>query len=266
LAHWTLGDIDWTAFDAGKVDPDLLAIVKTSALVEANAADYVAYLEAVFAGDEAFVAAARDWGAEERQHGAALGRWAALADPGFDLATALRHFRAGYAIPAGDAGSVRGSRAAELVARQVVETGTSSFYSALRDAAREPVLKAITARIAADEFRHYKLFADHGRRYAGVGRSAALKIVATRFAETGDEELGWAWYAANIAGRGAPPCRPRDHARTYNGLVARLYRPGHVEAGVRMLLRAMGLAPRGPALAAGSLAMRGVMRWRGAMA
>ncbi len=266
MAHWTLDDIDWSAFDAGKVDRNLLAIVKTSALVEANAADYVAYLEAVFAGDAPFLAAAQDWGAEERQHGAALGRWAALADPGFDLETALGHFRAGYAIPAGDGGSVRGSRAAELVARQVVETGTSSFYSALRDAAQEPVLKAITARIAADEFRHYKLFADHGRRYARIGRPAALKVVATRLAETGDEELGWAWYAANIAGPEAPPCRPRAHARTYNGLVARLYTPGHVESGVRMLLRAIGLSPRGPALAAGSLAMRGVMRWRGALA
>ncbi len=264
MAHWTLDDIDWDSFDPHRVDADLLAVVKTSALVEANAADYVSYLAAVFADDPAFLAELDAWGAEERQHGAALGRWAALADPGFDPAAALAVFQAGYHVPAGDAGSVRGSQAAELVARQVIETGTSSFYSALRDASDEPLLKAIAARIAADEYRHYKLFADHGRRHDRLGARAALRVVATRLAETSDEELGWAWYAANIAGPGAPPCRPRAAAKAYNARVARLYRRRHVEDAVRMLLRAIGLSPRGLPFTAGALALRGMMAMRAA--
>ncbi len=266
MTHWTLADIDWRAFDPATVDAELLAVVKTAALVEANAADYVAYLAAVFADDPAFLAAIDQWGAEERQHGEALGRWAALADPAFDLDAALAVFRAGYQIPAGSEGSVRGSRTAELVARQVVETGTSSFYSALRDAAREPVLKAIAARIAADEFRHYKLFADHAGRQPVIGTAAALRVAAGRVAEAGDDELGWAWYAANIAGPGAPACRPRAHARTYNARVARLYARRHVDSAVRMLLRAVGLRPQGPALATASLAVRGMLRLRAARA
>ena len=44
------------------------------------------------------------------------------------------------------------------MARCVVESGTSSMYSALRDSTDEPVLKAICHRIAGDEFRHFRLF------------------------------------------------------------------------------------------------------------
>lgn len=267
MPHWTLDSIGWQHFDAAKVDPGLIAVVKTAALVEANAADYVDYLRAVFDGDAAFVGAAEQWGIEERQHGAVLARWACLADPAFDFDAALATFRRGYHVPPGDSGSVRGSRAGELLARQVVETGTSSFYSALRDASREPVLREIAQRIAADEFRHYRLFAAHAARHAPLGRAAALRIAAGRIAEAGDDELGWAWFAANIApANPAAVCQPRRHARTYAARTARLYRREHVEGGVRMLLRAVGLKPRGPAQIAASLALRGVMRWRAAMA
>ena len=56
------------------------------------------------------------------------------------------------------ASSIRGSKRGEMIARCVVESGTSSYYSAIRDATDEPVLKEIAGRIAADEYRHYKLF------------------------------------------------------------------------------------------------------------
>jgi hypothetical protein len=70
----------------------------------------------------------------------------------------LARFRAGYRLPLEARASVRGSRSAELLARCVVEVETSSLYSVIRDATQEPVLKAISHRIAGDEFRHYKLF------------------------------------------------------------------------------------------------------------
>jgi len=183
MRRWSLDDIDWGGFEGGAVDADLLAVVKTAALVEANAADYVAYLGDVFRGDEAFLAAIQTWGREEEQHGAALGRWAELAEPGFDFAGALAAFRANYRVPQNVTQSIRGSRAGELVARQVVETGTSSFYSAIRDATDEPVLKAIAGRIAADEFAHYRLFQIHFARYHAVEPlplPTRLHVAATR--------------------------------------------------------------------------------------
>ena len=243
---WTLDDIRWAAFDPAAVDPNVLALVKAAALVEANAPDYVAYLRGVFAGEDMFLDAIERWGSEETQHGAGLVRWATLADPGWDFATALAIFRAGYGIATDAALSIRGSRAGELIARQVVETGTSSFYTALRDASTEPVLRQLAGRIAADEFAHYRLFA---RAAAGVSRlplHRRLAVAARRLAETGDDELGWAWFAANVAARQpSASYRPRTYNRAYAAAAMRLYGRPHIETGVRMTLRAISLRSDG---------------------
>ena len=74
MGNWTLDDIPWERFDGGKVDPEILRIVKAASLVEQNGGDYAVYLCNVFADDADFQAAARRWGAEEIQHGQALGR------------------------------------------------------------------------------------------------------------------------------------------------------------------------------------------------
>ncbi|QMW22400.1 ferritin-like domain-containing protein [Sandaracinobacteroides saxicola] len=246
--RWTLDDIDWAGFDPARVDPDLLAVVKTASLVEANAADYVAYLRNVFADDPDFVAAAVQWGVEEEQHGAALARWAELADPRWSAAAALADFRANYRLDLDTDVSIRGSRAQEMIARQVVETGTSSFYSAIRDASACPVLREVAGRIAADEFHHYRLFRTHAERYAAGKLSlwARVKTALTRFQEAEDDELGWAWFAANVR-----PAQPdavyaaRDWGADYWVRAMALYRRPHIDNGVRMLLRAVGLAPNG---------------------
>jgi hypothetical protein len=88
----------------------------------------------VFHDDDGFRAVAGDWSLEEVQHGAALARWAKLADPSFDFDIAFKRFVDGYKIPIDVNASVRGSRCGELVARCIVETGTSSYYTALAEA------------------------------------------------------------------------------------------------------------------------------------
>ena len=143
MKHWTLDDIPWDRFDAARVDPEALRVVKAASMVESNGGDYATYLCNVFRDDPEFQLAARAWAEEEVQHGRALARWAALADPGFDFADSFKRFTDGYRLPLEAAGSVRGSRTGELVARCVVETGTSSFYTALKEATEEPVLKLI---------------------------------------------------------------------------------------------------------------------------
>jgi hypothetical protein len=151
MGHWTLDDIPWQRFDRDAVDPEIVPIVKAASLVEFNGAAYAGHLCRIFADDPEFQAAARRWGREEVQHGRALGRWAGLADPEFDLEAAFRRFQAGYQIDFTRTVSCRGSRSGEMVARCMVEVGTSSYYAALRDAVREPVLNAICRNIAADE-------------------------------------------------------------------------------------------------------------------
>lgn len=245
MARWTLADVPWEAFDASRVDPDTVKIVKAAAMVEHNGDDYAAYLCNVFADDPEFSRAARAWAKEEIRHGKALARWAALADPEFDFAASFKRFTEGYRLPLEAKESVRGSRSGELVARCIVEVGTSSFYSAIGDSTDEPVLKDICRRIAADEVRHYKLFRKTLRRYVdkeGIGFWGRLRVAVRRLMEAGDDELPYAYYAAN--GKGEAYDR-RRHAHAYVKRTFWRYRLSHVERGMSMILKAVGLRHKG---------------------
>jgi len=249
---WTLDDIDWSRFDASKVDPDLLSTVKAAALVEFNAADYVAYLTRVYsAGRPEAIADIERWGTEEVQHGRALGRWAEMADPEFKLDAAFARFRAGYRPEHFDAGerSVRGSRRGEMIARCVVESGTSSFYSAIRDATDEPVLKEIAAYIAADEFRHYKLFYDilTTETEAELPLWRKIYVAVARMNESDDDELSYAYYCGNVPADKIEeiPYSRKEFARAYREKTVALYRRHHVDRMVRMVAKPAGLNPTG---------------------
>jgi rubrerythrin len=262
MKHWTLDDIPWGSFDPGKVDPDLLKLVKAAAMVEKNGLDYAAYLARVFPDDAAFRRVTEHWATEEVQHGDALGRWAMLADPTFDFDEAFGRFREGFRLPLDATESVRGSRAGELVARCVVEVGTSSYYTSLAAAAEEPVLKSICRHIADDEMRHYNLFYAHLNRYLereGLSRWGRLKVALGRMAETEDDELSYAYYAANAAGE------PYDRARCnreYTVRAYRYYQPPVIARGIAMTLKAAGFKADGWAAGALSKAAAHYMRHR----
>ena len=262
MGTWTLDDIPWRRFERARLEPELVRLVKAASLVEHNGAAYARHLCHIFADDPRFQADALRWGAEEEQHGRALARWAALADPEFDFAAAFARFRVGFRVDFDSDRSRRGSRAGEMVARCVVEIGTSSYYSALRDAAEEPVLREICRHIAADELRHYRLFYKNLQRCLEKerkGRLGRLRIALGRVAESEDDELAYAYYAANES---ALPYDRRRCSRAYMTRAFALYRPHHVERGVAMLLKAAGLKPNGRL---GRLANRlawQALRWR----
>lgn len=243
MKHWTLDDIPWSRFERSRVDDNTLRVVKTASLVERNSADYATYLCNVFPDDPAFQAAARAWADEEEQHGEALGRWAGMADPRFDFRASFTRFKQGYRIPVEANASVRGSRSGELIARCVVESGTSSFYSAMRDASEEPVLRDICHRIAGDEFRHYKLFYRHLQSYLPKERPWLLRrlaVVYERFFEVEDDELSFAYHCAN------QPDAVYDRAAAnaaYTHVVSLYYRRPHVERAIGMMMKASGVNP-----------------------
>lgn len=252
-AGWSMEDIDWSKFDSTKVRPDLLATVKAASLVEYNALEYVAYLNRIFkdSGTETLANIAR-WGNEEVQHGLALGRWAELADPAFDFEAAFARFRAGYKpshFASASGTSVRGSRRGEMVARCVVESGTSSFYSAIRDASEEPVLKEVAARIAADEFRHYRLFFETMRAQdePELPRWRKLLVAVKRVNESDDDELAYAFYCANVpaARAEAVPYDRARCARAYHAGAMALYTRPHIKKLVQMVAKAAGADPQG---------------------
>jgi hypothetical protein len=243
--RWTLSDIPWSEFDASKVDADILRIVKAASMVEYNGADYAAYLCNVFSGDPQFQKVAKVWADEEIQHGQALAQWARRADPSFDFDARFKRFTEGYRIPVEAERSVRGSRSGELVARCIVEVGTSSYYSALADAVREPVLRHICRRIAADELRHYKLFYGHLKRYLvqeRIGRLRRIFVAAGRIGESEDDELAYAYYAANAEGE---PYDRKSYAKAHLSRALMCYRPDHMRRAVAMIFKAAGLKPNG---------------------
>ncbi len=246
MGTWTLESIAWDRFDASKVDPEILRNIKAAAMVERNGGDYGIYLRRVFADDAVTVEDIDRWALEEVQHGMALGRWAQLADPAWDFDAAFARFRRGYQLPLEATQSVRGSQAGEMMARSIVETGTSSYYSALKDATVEPVLKQICTHIAGDEFRHYKLFYDHMQRLLerdGLSTWQRLRIGWGRLAESEDDELAYAYFAAN-----EPEGAVYDRKKSGNAYVRRaypLYRPFHVQRAMAMVLKAVGLSTTG---------------------
>ena len=127
-----------------------MPLVKAAAMVERNGRDYAVYLGRVFQDDPNFRQAADNWAEEEVQHGDALAKWATLADPAWDSAAAFDRYRAGYHIKTDADASIRGSRTGELIARCMVETGTSSYYTAMAEATTDLSARACScaARIS----------------------------------------------------------------------------------------------------------------------
>jgi hypothetical protein len=266
---WSLDDVDWSRFDASKVDPVLLASVKAASLVEYNAQDYVVYLTRVYAGAPAQqIADIERWGREEIQHGLALGRWAEMADSTFDFQSSFERFRAGYRpahFTSGE-GSVRGSRRGEMIARCVVESGTSSIYSAIRDYTDEPVLKEVAGRIAADEFRHYRLFYEMLERESepDLPLWRKLWVAITRVNESEDDELAYAYYCANVLPQdvATTPYKRAAYARAYHAKAMSLYRRHHIDKLVKMVAKPAGLDPSGKVSAFASATLWRVLSFR----
>lgn len=245
MPRWTPDDIPWDQFDRNKLDPDLLALVKAASLTEYNAGRYTQYLCNVFQDDQDFQTLLEEWKLEEEQHGRVLGRYAELAEPGYDFEATFKVFKEGYVIPIDFDRSIRGSRIGELQARCIIETGTSSFYSAISEATAEPVLKEICKRIAADEFRHYKTFLggiDKYQTIEKVGLLSRLKVTIGRLREAEDDELAFAYHCGN------EPGLAYDHARCNAAYAARAYRVygfHHAQRAVGMIFKATGLKPHG---------------------
>lgn len=243
--HWTPDDLPWDSFDPSKVDPELVKIVKAAALVESNGRHYATYLCNIFPDDADFKQVAMDWAEEEVQHGVVLGRWAMMADADFDYERALQQFRDGYQIDLDATTSVRGSQTGELIARCMVEIGTSSYYTAMADQTEEPLLRAICRRIAADELRHYATFYRNMKRYLKQEKlrlPTRLRIALGRIMETEDDELAYAYFAAN---GGTGTYDRKACTKEYFNRTSALYRPRHLERAITMIFKAVGLKPTG---------------------
>jgi hypothetical protein len=262
LAPWSINDIPYHTLDRAQVKDNtlLLYVVATAAFVEITSDIYTRNLLEFFQGDADIVGwLERSWEGEELQHGGALKRYIETAWPDFAWDDAYRNYLAEF-LRFCSVDQLAATRALELAARCVVETGTATFYRALADMSPEPVLRTIAAAISADEVRHYKNFYRFFLRYRDSERPSRSTVARTLWARIGEVDAEDAFYAFKHVFLAWNP-RAEFHKRDYTAFRAQL-RPLAVRhfphrMASKMLLKPLGLsAPIGrlavPAVTAAS--------------
>lgn len=245
---WQCSDFGLQRARPPATDPALLHVLKTTCLVESRADDYADYLRAVFAprGLE-WIRAIDQWNLEERRHGLLLRAMAEAAQPGFDFEAAMEAYRDAVDYHPCDGRSVRGSIAAELLSRCVVEALATTFYRVLHDAVADQTWRAGFAALAQDEARHYGMFdamlACEHRQGRRLGTLRRLWIAARRMLELDDEQICGA--SAVVGGRSAHAPALRREALRYAAQLYPLYRFGHLQHAARLLGRSLFGRQRG---------------------
>lgn len=190
---WHIEDIDLTRIDRQRAtaNEDLLLLLCASSFIESGSDLYTSNLTAYFDGDpEVSAWLNNEWEPEELQHGRALKAYINHVWPEFDWDTAFRNFFGEYSKIC-SVEEFEKTRALEMAARCVVETGTAALYRAINACADEPVLKEITDHIRTDEVRHYKHFFRYFKKYnviEGNGRLAVLGALMRRVVEIKSED------------------------------------------------------------------------------
>ena len=127
-----------------------------------------------------------------------------------------------------------------------------ALYAIVSGAVEFSTLSSAVRKLSLDIMRAGAVFGeialfDPGPRTAAAtalepSRLRRLRIAVSRIAESEDDELAYAFYAANDDE--APYDRKRC-AKEYLQRAMPLYRPQHVERAMAMVLKAVGFEPRG---------------------
>ncbi|HEX8980150.1 MAG TPA: ferritin-like domain-containing protein [Parasulfuritortus sp.] len=195
--RWLVDDLPFGQVDRSRVidDIDLFYFLTGASFIEITSDLYTRSLIEYYQGDQAVTDWLQDeWQLQELQHGVALRRYVEAVWPEFDWARAYADFYRAYA-PLCRSDLLGPTRGLELAARCVVETGTATIYTMIRDLTDEPVLRRLTDLIRTDEVSHYSYFFRHFKRYRadeGLGRVQVVRALWGRVSEIDDED---AWHA-----------------------------------------------------------------------
>ncbi|WP_434777129.1 ferritin-like domain-containing protein [Neisseria sp. Ec49-e6-T10] len=190
---WTLDDIHYDQINLKLIEQDetLMFLLAASSFVESGSDLYTSNLSEHYkAHPEICNWLNAHWEEEELQHGKALAKYVTSVWPDFDWPKAFEHFMAEYG-PTCAIEALETDRGLEMVARCVVETGTSSLYRAIASYTKEPVLIELANHIRIDEVRHYKYFLQYFREYnikQPIGRYKTTKAIYKRLKEIRDED------------------------------------------------------------------------------
>lgn len=246
--HWSLDDIPWPAIrrDAVVHNDALFYLVTAASLMESATDLYTENLIAFFADDDEIGSWLEQyWLPEELQHGRALRRYVEAAWSDFAWEAVREGFIEEFRPFCDEA--LEPARSLEMASRCVVEMGTASFYRGLSRASPDPVLAAVTDKIANDEVRHYKHFYRFFRKYLAIerpGRGAVGPALWRRLRMTGGEDRLIVLkhiYTARKPGATFDTAVYREVRRQCRQLMRPFF---PAEMSMRMLLKPLDLGPR----------------------
>ena len=198
MARWNYETIDYDAVDRERFKENrvLFKITAIASFIEITSDLYEKNLVEFYEGDDEIVGWLENvWEPEEIQHGKALRKYVETIWPEFDWQAAYDGFREEYGKLC-TLDEFQPTRAKEMLARMVVETGTSSLYRAVESYAKEigePVLAEIAHNIYRDEVYHYEQFDEGFKKYnrtEKLSRSDIVKVIYARLREAKDEDIG----------------------------------------------------------------------------
>ncbi len=176
---WNLEHVPYIDINLTKVQEreDLFYLVAAASFVEIAADLYADNLVRYFDDNiEIMDWLENSWKPEEMRHGHVLRAYVQHVWPAFDWEQAYAAFFADYSRLC-TLDELEPTRCLEMVARCVVETGTSTFYESLAMQSSEPILAGIAAHIRADEINHYKHFYQYFRKYLAIDPTGRLRIL-----------------------------------------------------------------------------------------
>ncbi|MFZ2629268.1 MAG: ferritin-like domain-containing protein [Rugosibacter sp.] len=244
--HWVIDQIafDQIAHDRIANEDTWFYVLAAASFVESLADLYTKSLLTHMAGDAEVSQWLREqWEPEEMQHGRALRRYVEEVWPEFDWQKAYEEFCIDYR-PYCKPELLEPTRALEMVARCVVETGTSGLYGLLMEISPEPVLKTLTGHIRNDEVRHYKYFYHYFLRYRELERPSrwqVARVLRRRLGAIGQEDAYLAVKNAFVVRHPGKAFGPEDFQQLQRvaGALARSRYP--CEMTVKMLLKPLHL-------------------------
>jgi len=248
-AHWQLADIPYAQIDHGAVanDEDMFYLLMSASFVETGSDTYATNLGAHYAQYTDIQHWLEErWEHEELQHGASLRRYVETVWPSFDWQKAYDSFFAEYSLLCTQEALLEDPRL-EMVARCVVETGTTAYYHTLRGLSQEPVLTELLGHIRNDEVGHFKHFLGYFKSLQAqepVGRLRIAKALYSRLKELreSDSDVALRHVFANKGDLFA------DRQRSFDDVAQRIY---HListglpaQLAVQMLLKPLLLPPK----------------------
>jgi hypothetical protein len=196
-ANWNPKQIQYDKIDKEELlaNPVLFYVITASSFLESTVNLYTANLIEFFKDDIEVTNWLKElWEPEELTHGIATKKYIQHAWPEYNWQKAYDSFCLEYSIYC-KVELLRPTRALEMLARCVTETGASTMYRAISSYTNEPILRDLMDKMSKDEVKHYSNFYntlisyDHSERNSFISKACTI---SNRYKIVSQEDLGTA--------------------------------------------------------------------------